>query len=123
MNVNSVLLRYYELVDSGRDDAALELVHPDASMSITIFDNTTSGEGRQAFADYLAGRGSVSRRHEAARVQVDRDVEFVAGAVVNEDDSVPGYFLGAATVRDGLITRYQVIMDKTFQLAPRPGKN
>ncbi|GAA1724348.1 nuclear transport factor 2 family protein [Aeromicrobium alkaliterrae] len=118
---DSILTRYYGHVDAGDDAGALALVADDAALSMTIFDSTTQGEGKQAFVDYLAGRGAVSRTHEVARVQVDGDVEFVAGAVVNEDDSVPGYFLAAATVRDGLIVRYQVIMDATFQLAPRPG--
>lgn len=121
MNVDSILTRYYSCVDAGDDAGALALVHPDAALSITIFDSTRQGEGKQAFVDYLAGRGAVSRKHEVARVQVDGDVEFVAGAVVNEDDSVPGYFLAAATVRDGLILRYQVVMDRSFVLAPRPG--
>lgn len=120
MNSDAVLLRYYSCVDAGDDASALALVHPDAALSITIFGSTTEGDGKQAFVDYLAGRGAVSRRHEVARAQVDRDVEFVAGAVVNEDDSVPGYFLAAATVRDGLIVRYQVTMDRAFALAPRP---
>lgn len=120
MTSDSILTRYYACVDAGDDAGALALVHEDAALSITIFGSTTEGHGKQAFVDYLAGRGAVSRRHEPARVQVDRDVEFVAGAVVNEDDSVPGYFLAAATVQDGLIRRYQVMMDQSFALAPRP---
>ncbi len=120
MSNESVLVNYYAKMDAGDAEGALALIDPAATFSITIFGNTTEGNGRGAFADYIAGRGSVSRRHEPARVQIGDDIEFVAGAVVNEDDSVPGYFLGAATVKNGLITRYKVIMDQDYQLAPRP---
>jgi hypothetical protein len=115
----ATLVRYYERVDAGQIDAAMELVAPDATFSIVLPGGAIRGAGRSGLVDYLSGRGDVVRRHVTQRTAVAEDVEFVYGAVVEDDTTTTGYFLAAVRINeDGLIAAYQVAFDPEHALFP-----
>jgi hypothetical protein len=113
------LVRYYERVDAGEVDAAMELVAPDVTFSIVLPGGAVRGAGRSGLVDYLSRRGDVVRRHVPQRTSVAEDVEFVYGAVVEDDATTTGHFLAAVRIDDdGLIAAYQVAFDPEHALFP-----
>ena len=115
----TTLVRYYAAVDAGDLDTAMSLVSPDVRFAILLPGRDVRGQGRQGLLDYLGGRGDVVRRHVPRRESVSDDLEFVYGAVVEDDLTTTGHFLAAARVgEDGLITGYQVAFDPELALLP-----
>jgi ketosteroid isomerase-like protein len=114
----TTLERYYALVDSGDLDAAMELLHPDASFAIVLPGGGVRGESRDGIRAYLDGRGPVVRRHVPMRRSIDGDLEFVYGSVLEDETTTTGHFLAAARVVDGRITGYQVSFDPDLVLLP-----
>jgi hypothetical protein len=113
----STLVQYYERVDAGRIDEAMELVATDATFSIVLPGGAVRGAGRSGLVDYLSGRGDVARRHVPQRTAVADDAEFVYGAVVEDDTTTTGHFLAAVRIdEDGLIAAYQVAFDTEHAL-------
>ncbi len=115
----TTLVRYYAAVDAGELDTAMSLVSPHVRFAILLPGRDVRGQGRQGLLDYLAGRGDVVRRHVPRRESVSDDLEFVYGAVVEDDMTTTGHFLAAARVgEDGLISGYQVAFDPDLALLP-----
>ncbi|GAA3681734.1 hypothetical protein GCM10022237_45740 [Nocardioides ginsengisoli] len=116
---SATLVRYYAAVDAGDFDTALALVAPDVRSAILLPGAAVRGEGREGLRDYLSGRGDVVRRHVPQRESVVGDLEFVYGAVVEDESTVTGHFLAAAKIGpDGLIAGYQVAFDPELGLLP-----
>ena len=107
----TTLERSYALVDSGDLDAAMELLHPEASFAIGLPGGGVRGDDRDGIRAYLEGRGPVVRRHVPMRRSIDGDLEFVYGSVVEDETTTTGHFLAAARVVGGRITGYQVSFD------------
>ena len=113
------LVQYYERVDAGRIEEAMELVAPEATFSIVLPGRAVRGTGRSGLVDYLSGRGDVVRRHVPQRTVATEDAEFVYGAVVEDDSTTTGHFLAAVRIDgDGLIAAYQVAFDPEHALFP-----
>jgi hypothetical protein len=120
MSVEDVTLtRYYRHVDAGEIDEAMQLVAPDVRFVILLPGRDVRGDSRQGLVDYLAGRGEVARRHVPLRTAVSDDLEFVYGAVVEDDSTTTGHFLASVHLGDErLITAYQVAFDPELALLP-----
>lgn len=116
----TMLERYYALVDAGDLGAAVALISPEARFAILLPSGAVRGEGRDGIRAYLDGRGEVARRHVPMRSSVVGDLEFVYGAVLEEETTITGHFLAAARVTDGLIMGYQVAFDPDLALLPTP---
>lgn len=115
----ATLTRYYECVDAGEFDAAMALVAPDVTFAIVLPGGAVRGEARSGLIDYLSGRGEVIRHHVPQRIAVVEDMEFVYGAVVEDDTTTTGHFLAAVRINeDGLIAAYQVAFDPEHGLFP-----
>jgi ketosteroid isomerase-like protein len=114
----TVLEQYYARVDSGDLDAAMELLHPDATFAIILPGGAVRGEDRAGIRAYLDARGPVVRRHVPMRSSADGDLEFVYGSVLEDETTTTGHFLAAARVVDGRITGYQVSFDTELVLLP-----
>lgn len=113
------LTRYYAHVDAGAIDEAMTLVDPHVRFAILLPGAAVRGEERQGLVDYLSGRGEVVRRHVPLRTAVADDLEFVYGAVVEDDATTTGHFLASVRLgADGLITAYQVAFDPELALIP-----
>ena len=111
------LTRYYAAVD--RDDlaAAAAMLHPRVTFALHLPSGTTRGGTREELIGYLTGRGEVVRRHLPLRGSRDGDVEFVYGAVVEDQTRTTGHFLASVRVDpDGLIDAYQVSFDTELVL-------
>lgn len=122
MDSDLTLLRYYTAVDSGDLASALDLFAPDLRFAIHLPGGVRRGSGRQGMADYLAGRGDVVRRHVPLRAANDGDVEFVYGAVREDEARTTGHFLASARISaDGRIETYQVSFDTELPLLPTDG--
>ncbi|WP_405718458.1 nuclear transport factor 2 family protein [Streptomyces sp. NBC_01537] len=115
-----VLREYMARMDGQDPDKALELLEPGFRFLIALPGGGRSGESRDDFAAYIAGRGAADRVHEIVRYSVDRDVETAYGFVV--EAGVPtGAFLSAAVVSPaGLMARYQSFFTTDFALVDRP---
>jgi ketosteroid isomerase-like protein len=115
----TTLEQYYASVDAGDIDRAMTLVAPDVSFAILLPGKAVRGTERQGLVDYLGGRGDVVRRHMVSRSSRDGDLEFVYGAVVEDDRTTTGHFLAAARLDSaGLISGYQVSFDPDLGLLP-----
>ena len=116
---DSALVRYYAAVDAGDYDTALSYVDPSVEIAMYLPGSASHRSGHAGLLDYLTGRGDVDRRHVPLRVSVLEDLEFIAGAVLEDGATTTGHFLGAVSKSaDGLITRYQVVFDTDFCLLP-----
>jgi ketosteroid isomerase-like protein len=114
------LLRYYAAVDANDYTAALALVSPDIEFSIVLPDRTIRGSDRDGISDYLNGRGEANRRHTPLRTGRDGDLEFVYGAVIENDTVTTGHFLAAARIdTDGRLAGYQVVFEPQPVLLPK----
>ena len=106
------LLRYYASVDGGDLEGAGAMLHPAVSSAIHLPGLVRRGETREEVVAYLSGRGDVVRRHVPLRSSRDRDLEFVYGAVVEDETRTTGHFLASARIDDdGLIAAYHVSFD------------
>ena len=114
-----VLLQYYRALDAGDLDTALSLLAPDVAFVIAIPGAPRHGQSRDGIAAYLASRGDVVRRHAPLRWGRDRDMEFVYGAVVEDESRVTGHYLAAArSTPDGTLGSYQVSFEPETVLLP-----
>lgn len=120
MSTPSVTLtRYYEHVDAGEIESAMTLVAPDVTFAIVLPGHAVRGTDRSGLVDYLSRRGEVVRRHVPLRTAVAGDLEFVYGAVVEDDTTATGNFLAAVRINeDGLIAAYEVAFDPDHALIP-----
>jgi len=115
----STLVQYYQRVDAGEIDTAMELVASDVTFAIVLPGAALRGTDRSGLVDYLSRRGDVVRRHVPQRTAVAEDAEFVYGAVVEDDTTTTGHFLAAVRLdADGLIAAYQVAFDPEHALFP-----
>lgn len=112
------LTRYYAHVDADEIDQAMSLVADDVQFVILLPGGAVRGQSRQELVDYLNGRGEVVRRHVPFRTATADDLEFVYGAVVEDERVTTGHFLASVRVADGLITAYQVAFDPELALLP-----
>ncbi|MER5427801.1 nuclear transport factor 2 family protein [Streptomyces sp. NPDC002588] len=115
-----VLREYMARMDGQDPEKALELVEPGFRFLIALPGGRRSGQSREEFAAYIAGRQAVDRTHEIKRYAVDGDVETAYGFVV-EKGVTTGAFLSAAQVSPhGLMARYQSFFTTDFDLVDRP---
>ncbi|QYJ03571.1 hypothetical protein KUV85_14735 [Nocardioides panacisoli] len=112
------LTRYYAHVDADEIDDAMALVAADVHFAILLPGGAVRGHTRQELVDYLNGRGEVVRRHVPFRTATAGDLEFVYGAVMENERVTTGHFLASVRVVDGLITAYQVAFDPDLALLP-----
>jgi hypothetical protein len=113
------LVRYYAAVDASDFDTGMALVTPDVEFAILLPNRAVRGIGRKELVAYLSGRGDVVRRHVPQRSSVAGNLEFVYGAVLEDETTVTGHFLAAARLGDdGLISAYQVVFDPELGLLP-----
>ena len=114
------LLRYYAAVDRGDLDAAAQMLHPHVASAIHLPAGVRRGSTREDVIGYLSGRGDVVRRHHPLRTSRDRDLEFVYGAVIEDETRTTGHFLASVRIdEDGLIAAYQVSFDVELSLLAR----
>jgi hypothetical protein len=118
--MNMVLREYMARMDGQDPGKALELLEPGFRFLIALPTGQKTGQSREDFAAYIAGRAAVDRVHEIVRCSADRDVETVYGFVV--ESGVPtGAFLSAAVISpSGLMARYQSFFTPDFDLVDRP---
>ncbi|GAA2309336.1 nuclear transport factor 2 family protein [Streptomyces violaceusniger] len=110
------LRTYMASMDSPHPERTLDLLEPDFRFLIALPGTEVTGESREDFAAYLAGRNPVDRAHEILRHSRDGDVETVYG-VVTERGRYTGSFLSAAVISPaGLMARYQSFFTTSFEL-------
>jgi hypothetical protein len=116
-----MVLREYMARMDGQDPArALDLLEPGFRFLIALPGGRRTGTSREDFADYIAGRDAVDRRHEIVRYAVDGDVETAYGFVVDQGVTM-GAFLSAVRVSPaGLMAGYQSFFTTDFDLVDRP---
>ncbi|MFE5812860.1 nuclear transport factor 2 family protein [Streptomyces sp. NPDC056479] len=115
-----VLREYMARMDGQDPEKALELLEPGFRFLIALPNGERSGESKDDFAAYIAGRNAVDRVHEIVRSSVDQDLETVYGFVV-DGGTTTGAFLSAAVVSpNGLMARYQSFFTPVFHLVDRP---
>ncbi|MGI5452758.1 nuclear transport factor 2 family protein [Streptomyces sp. CA-249302] len=115
-----VLREYMARMDGQDPEKALELLEPGFRFLISLPSGQHAGTSREAFADYIAGRNAVDRRHEIVRYMVDGDVETAYGFVVDAGVTT-GAFLSAVRVSPaGLMAGYQSFFTPDFDLVDRP---
>jgi hypothetical protein len=111
------LTRYYAAVDQNDFEAAAGMLHPALTFAVHLPGGATRGDTSEELIGYLAGRGDVVRRHLPLRVSRDGDLEFVYGAVVEDETRFTGHFLASVRIdRDGLIAAYHVSFDTELAL-------
>ncbi|MFC6152845.1 nuclear transport factor 2 family protein [Nocardioides yefusunii] len=112
------LERYYATIDSGDLDGGVALLAPDVRFAILLPGTPVRGESRDGVKAYLEGRpAGVRRVHVPQHRSTDGDLEFVYGAVVENDERTTGHFLASARIgADGLIRGYQVAFDPDLGL-------
>lgn len=114
----SVLVTYYDRIDSGDLDSGLALLTRDVTFAILLPGTAVRGTDREGVRRYLEGRGPVDRRHVPTHATRSGELEFVYGAVVEDGVTITGHFLATARIDEGgLITGYQVAFDPDFGLA------
>jgi ketosteroid isomerase-like protein len=110
--VDLQLTRYYAAVDRGDLETAGAMLHPQVTFAVHLPAGVNRGTTREGLIGYLTGRGDVVRRHVPLRTSRDADVEFVYGAVVEDETRTTGYFLASVRIdSDGLIAAYHVSFD------------
>jgi hypothetical protein len=115
-----LLREYMSRMDGSAPETVLELLEPDFRFLIALPSGDATGESREDFARYLAGRHAVERVHNLVRAATDRDTETVYG-VVTEAGKPVGNFLSAAVISPaGRIARYQSYFSTSFQLVDLP---
>ncbi|MBI0380375.1 MULTISPECIES: nuclear transport factor 2 family protein [Streptomyces] len=116
------LRTYMASMDSPHPERTLDLLEPDFRFLIALPGSEITGESKEDFAAYIAGRNPKERSHEILRHSRDGDLETVYG-VVTEGGRYTGSFLSAAVISPGgLIARYQSFFTTSFELvdwAPR----
>lgn len=119
IETSPTLVRYYAAVDASDFDSGMALVTPDVEFAILLPGRAVRGIGRKDLVAYLSGRGDVVRRHVPQRSSIAGNVEFVYGAVLEDETTVTGHFLAAARIGDDrLISAYQVVFDPELGLLP-----
>jgi hypothetical protein len=115
-----VLREYMACMDSDDPDKALEYLEPDLSFLIALPGREVTGQSKEDFARYIAGRNAVERVHHILRSAVDGNLEMVYG-VVTESGRPTGAFHSAAVVSNGgRIARYQSFFTTSFELLDWP---
>ncbi|MBB4780813.1 nuclear transport factor 2 family protein [Streptomyces rapamycinicus] len=110
------LRTYMASMDSDHPERTLDLLEPDFRFLIALPGSEATGESREDFAAYIAGRNPKDRSHEILRHSRDGDVETVYG-VVTEGGRYTGSFLSAAVISPGgLLSRYQSFFTTSFEL-------
>jgi hypothetical protein len=110
--------RYYGTLDEGRIEDAVALLHEHVRYGMFLPGSVGRGSSRKDMQVYLESRPPVQRRHVLLRSSVDRDAEFVYGAVT-DNGNVTGHFAAVAHVdADGLIDAYQVTFDLELVVVP-----
>lgn len=95
------------------------MLHPSVNFAVHLPSGTMRGGTREELIGYLTGRGDVVRRHLPLRMSRDGDLEFVYGAVVEDETRTTGHFLAAVRVDpNGLMDAYQVSFDTELALVP-----
>ena len=111
------LIRYYAAVDRNDLRAAQALLHPNITFAVHLPAGATRGTTSAELIGYLTGRGDVVRRHVPLRMSRDGDVEFVYGAVVEDERRTTGHFIASGRVdAEGVITAYHVSFDTQLAL-------
>lgn len=114
------LVKYYAMVDKGDLQAAGAMVNPDVTFALHLPATVTRGTTREELLGYLSGRGDVVRRHVPLRTSRDGSLEFVYGAVVEDESRTTGHFLASVRIdADGLIGAYHVSFDTELALVPQ----
>lgn len=117
MHQTNHLTRYYAAVDAGDFELAAAMLHPRVQFAIHLPAGPRRGGTREELIAYLSDRGPVNRAHHVHRGSADGDIEFVYGAVVEDEVTTTGHFLAAVRVDDaGLIATYQVSFDVELTL-------
>jgi hypothetical protein len=111
------LIRYYAAVDRNDLQGAQALLHPDVTFAVHLPAGATRGTRSDELIAYLTGRGDIVRRHVPLRMSRDGDLEFVYGAVVEDESRTTGHFMASVRVdADGLIRAYHVSFDTELAL-------
>jgi hypothetical protein len=117
------LTRYYAAVDRDDLETAAGLLHQGVTFAVHLPSGVNRGTTRQGLIGYLTGRGDVVRRHVPLRTSRDGDVEFVYGAVVEDEARTTGHFVATARIDpDGLIAAYHVSFDTELALVATPAR-
>lgn len=117
------LTRYYAAVDHDDLETARALLHPEVTFAVHLPAGVNRGTTREELIGYLTGRGDVVRRHVPLRTSRDADVEFVYGAVVEDETRTTGHFVASVRIDpDGLIAAYHVSFDTELALVAMPPK-
>lgn len=115
-----VLLEYMACMDGQNPEKALDYLEPDFRFLLALPGGQMSGQSREDFARYIAGRDAVERVHNVLRSAVDGNVEMVYG-VVTESGRPTGAFHSAAVVSaNGRMLRYQSFFTTSFELLDWP---
>jgi len=111
-----ILAAYMARMDSDDPAKALECMEPDLRFLIALPGREVTGQSRDDFAGYIAGRRAVDRVHHILRSAVDGDLEMVYG-VVTDGGRTTGAFQSLAVVSaNGRIARYQSFFTASFEL-------
>jgi len=111
------LARYYAEVDKGDFEAAAAMLHPRVQFAVHLPGGARRGDTSEGLIGYLTGRGDVVRRHAPLRMSSDGDLEFMYGAVIEDETRCTGHFLASVRIDpDGLIAAYHVSFDTELTL-------
>jgi hypothetical protein len=105
------LARYYDALDEGRIDDALQMLDPDVRFVMFLPAGVRRGHGRDEMGAYLGNRGVADRAHVVLRQSRDGDVEFVYGRVTDGGATTGRFLSGVRVGADGLIASYEVTFD------------
>jgi hypothetical protein len=115
-----VLREYMSRMDSQDPERALECVEPDFRFLIALPGGQVTGQSRQDFAGYIAGRNAVERVHHVLRSAVDGNLEMVYGVVTESGRTVGAFHSAAVVSADQKMTRYQSFFTTSFELLDGP---
>jgi hypothetical protein len=115
-----VLREYMARMDSADPEKALECIEPEFRFLLVLPGGEVTGQSKEDFARYVAGRDATGRVHHILRSALDGDLETVYG-VVTEAGRITGAFHCAALVSaNGRMARYQAYFSTSFELVDWP---
>lgn len=104
-----VLIRWFEIMDSGSPDEVLGLLAEDFQFSVVFSTGDASARdfsgGRSAMVDYLTQRERGTRVHRLLAASAEGDTEFVLGEVIRLGEWEASFVASALLGAGGVVRR------------------
>ncbi len=115
-----VLREYMAHMDSADPAQALDCVEPDFRFLLALPSGEVTGQSKEDFARYVAGRNATGRAHHILRSAVDGDLETVYGVVTESGKTTGAFHCAALVSANGKMARYQAFFSTSFELVDWP---